>query len=62
MLNIDSHIFTGLQADYSPSKQPAQFYVDAKNLRITSDGDNTLMSLVNENKDEVIRKIGRAHV
>lgn len=54
MLNIDNHIFTGMQADFSPSKQPNTFYVDAKNIRLTADGDSTLMSIVNENSDDTV--------
>lgn len=53
MLDIDNHIFLGMQTDFSESKQPAQFYRDAKNIRITASGDSTLMSIVNEDNDTV---------
>ena len=51
MLDIDSHIFTGMQTDFSPSKHPAQFLKDAKNIRITSSDKENFMSISAEKSD-----------
>ena len=43
-----AHIIKGMQKDLSPSKKSSEFAIDAKNIRLTSRGENTLLSITNE--------------
>ena len=40
--------FSGMQRDVSVSKHPAQFLYDARNIRLTARGSDTLLSVTNE--------------
>jgi hypothetical protein len=42
------HSFKGMQRDLAVSKFSNEFYYDAKNIRITSRDNNTLLSVTNE--------------
>jgi hypothetical protein len=48
IMKSDNHIFSGLQRDVSISKSNPQFLWDAHNIRITTRGGETLLSLSNE--------------
>ena len=44
----EHHSFTGMQRDMSISKQPTSFLYDAKNIRLTPRGDDTMYAITNE--------------
>ena len=48
MVKLDQHIFSGMQRDSSRSKHKGEFLTDARNIRITQRGDDTLLSITNE--------------
>lgn len=58
MKKNDTHIFTGMQRDFSVSKQKPEFLWEAHNIRITARGKNTLMSITNEKGTSEITTIG----
>lgn len=43
-----AHIIKGLRRDFSDSKQPKEYAIDAKNIRITNREDSSLLSITNE--------------
>ena len=43
-----AHIIRGLRRDFSDSKQPKEYAIDAKNIRITNREDSSLLSITNE--------------
>lgn len=43
-----AHIIKGLRRDFSNSKQPKEYAIDAKNIRITNREDSSLLSITNE--------------
>lgn len=43
-----AHIIRGLRKDFSDSKQPKEYAIDAKNIRITNREDSSLLSITNE--------------
>ena len=43
-----AHIIRGLRKDFSDSKQPKEYAIDAKNIRITNRENSTLLSITNE--------------
>lgn len=57
MRKIDQHIFQGMQRDLSISKQKAQFFWDANNIRLTAREGDTLMSVTNERGSKQITNI-----
>lgn len=48
MIKREEHLFTGMHRDNYPINQEAKFLWDARNIRITNNDDNTLLSLTNE--------------
>ena len=44
----EHHSFTGMRRDISISKHPTTNLYDAKNVRLTSRGDDTLFAITNE--------------
>lgn len=44
----EHHTFTGMQRDLNMLKHPANYLYDARNIRITSRGEDTLLSITNE--------------
>lgn len=44
----DPHVFSGLQQDMAVSKCPAQYLIDAHNIRITRRDNGTLLTITNE--------------
>ena len=54
----DNHIFSGLQRDLSISKNRPEFLWDAHNIRITTRGEETLLSLTNERGPAKINTVG----
>lgn len=49
---IEQHIFEGMQMDIAVSKHPSKYLTDAQNIRITSRGEDTLLSITNEQGPE----------
>ena len=43
-----AHIIRGLRKDFSDSKHPKEYAIDAKNIRITNREDSSLLSITNE--------------
>ena len=44
----EHHSFTGMQRDMSISKHPTSFLYNAKNIRLTPRGDDTMFAITNE--------------
>lgn len=44
----DAHVFSGMQQDMAVSKCPAQYLIDAHNIRITRRDNGTLLTITNE--------------
>lgn len=44
----EHHSFTGMQKDLVCSKHPVNFLYDARNIRLTSRGDSTMLAITNE--------------
>lgn len=49
----EHHSFMGMQRDLVCSKQPVNFLYDARNIRLTSRGDSTMLAVTNEKGTEV---------
>lgn len=47
-LRNEHHTFTGMQRDTSPLRQPSSFLYNAKNIRLTPRGDDTMYAITNE--------------
>lgn len=44
----EHHSFMGMQKDLVCSKHPVNFLYDARNIRLTSRGDSTMLAITNE--------------
>ena len=52
----DPHVFSGLQQDMAVSKCPAQYLIDAHNIRITRRDNGTLLTITNEKGTSYLSK------
>ena len=44
----DAHVFKGMARDLDPLKQPAEYLVDARNIRMTTRGESTSLAIIPE--------------
>lgn len=56
-MQSENHVFTGLQQDFSISKQQPEYLIDAHNIRITAREGETLLSITNERGPKELRII-----
>lgn len=57
-IKSEIHQFKGMQRDLSVSKYSPEYYFDAKNIRITSRDNNTLLSVTNERGNKKLEYTG----